>query len=319
MANHPLVSVVIPAFKARNFLKQALISVAQQDYPNLEVWVIDDKSPEPIDDIITDYRENSISPPLEVLRHQTNQGLGAARNTGIQVANGEFIALLDHDDVWAPCHVSDVINQILLNQADLGFCTALMFTDNPAEWHGTWGPSTSANTTHPGFDLLQSSYITPSSAIIRRSSLLEIGGFNTDPKAHMCEDHDLWLRLASHGARFIHSQKPTVYYRKHSEQATSKKGYMAFQSAYVRELHSKQVKAPWFKKRSLIANHWWAAWVTFLEVDGPRWGVFARAIWQGLPVPWEIARGLVHTARYLKRSKESSNNMLLQALKFIKK
>jgi glycosyltransferase involved in cell wall biosynthesis len=303
MISHPLVSVIIPAYKARNFLAQALQSVADQDYPNIEILVIDDASPEPIDDIISAYQNIPSNPILHLISHFQNQGLGAARNTGINNAKGEFVALLDHDDLWKKNHLTDLIPKMQGTNADIGFCKALLFTDNPNDHSGTWGPPNEAVETHPGYDLFKCSYITPSSAIIRTSAILKLNGFNTDPKVHMCEDHDLWLRAAIDGFQFYYSKETTIYYRKHSEQATSKKGYMAFQSAYVLHLHADKIKAPWFEKRAFVAHAWWSAFNTLATTDRIRPDVLIKAIRTSLPVPWEAARGLVHLARNYRQTR----------------
>lgn len=290
----PLVSVVIPAYKARNYLHDALETVRLQDYGNLEIIVIDDASPEPIEDIVASHRAATGTPPLSVLRHDANRGLGATRNTGITAAKGEYIALLDHDDLWTPEHVSDILDGILKTGSDIGFCSAMLFTGSPEQWSGLWGPPRNMMGDKPAFELFNKSYVTPSSAIIRKSLLIELNGFNTAPEVHMCEDLDLWLRMARHGARFYYSNIPSTYYRNHPNQATSKTGYMACQAAHVRQIHVKTVNGPWFKKRSLVAAGWWNAFIATRVPGEIRWDLLRQAIRASLPVPWEIGRGICH-------------------------
>lgn len=291
---HLLVSVVIPAYKARNFLRESLASVAAQDYPNLEVWVIDDKSPEPIEDIVSGYRQNPEAPLLEVIRHEENQGLGAARNTGIRAARGEFVAFLDHDDLWAPGHVSSVMAALQENQADLGLCTVMLFNEAPENPLGLWGPPGGSIAAQLPFRLFESNFITPSSVIASKGLLDRLGGFSTDPRVHMCEDLDLWLRALSAGARFAHAKNVTVHYRKHPSAATSRQGYMAYQAAYVRALHQRQIKGSWLRKRAIVAAGWWRALVALRNSGDFRWDVLRFAVIAGLPVPWETARGILH-------------------------
>jgi glycosyltransferase involved in cell wall biosynthesis len=294
IVTHPLVSVIIPAYKARNFLRESLASVAAQDYPNLEVWVIDDKSPEPIEDIVSGYRQNPEAPLLEVIRHEANQGLGGARNTGIKAARGEFVAFLDHDDLWCPGHVSELMAWMTAENADFGFCSVMQFRDDPADVLGVWGPNDQIMDETLPFRLFRSNFITPSAVIARRSTLLALGGFGTDPDLHMCEDLDLWLRALEAGARFAHSTLPTAYYRKHDSAATSRQGYMAYQSAHVRSIHQSRVKGPWFEKRSIVAALWWQALLSLKKAGTFRWDVLGRAVVSGIPVPWELAKGVLH-------------------------
>jgi GT2 family glycosyltransferase len=297
----PSVSVVIPAYKARNYLRESLASVAAQDYPVLEVLIIDDASPEPIDNILQEYSQNESAPRLRLIRHDRNQGLGGSRNTGIHAATGEYVAFLDHDDLWARNHLRNLMVISQSAAADLAYCSVIQFRDYPENNSGMWGPHPEDLTGNFHFALFARSFITPSSTLIRRRLLIELGGFNTSPNVHMCEDLDLWMRMMNRGCSFVCADEATCYYRKHADAATSRPGYMAFQSAYVRQLHANSVTAPWFAKRSLVAASWWAAWITFLKTDDLRWDVLARAMWQGLPVPWEIARGLVRTLRHLTR------------------
>ena len=293
----PLVSVVIPAYKARNYLQSSLASVTLQSYPNLEVLVIDDCSPEPIDDIIAEYAENPSAPTLRLLRHEKNQGLGASRNTGIKDAGGEYIAFLDHDDLWKPDHVSNLMRQLLKDEADLVFCSVIQFETDPETSLGLWGPPNNELEEDFVFSLFKFSFITPSATLVRRDRLHELNGFSTDPAVHMCEDLDLWLRLIHNGAKISFSSSPTAYYRKHAAAATSRPGYMAYQSAHVRQIHMRNIVAPWSQKRAIVARSWWAAFNTLVMTDRIRHDVLLKAIQTSIPVPWEALRGLVHLFR----------------------
>lgn len=289
------VSVVIPAYKARNYLADALASVAAQQHPALEIVVIDDASPEPIDDIIKAFQnELPSTTTLRVLRHEENQGLGAARNTGIHAARGEYVAFLDHDDLWDPSHLVDLVGLLRTTGAGLAYCTVREFSENPRESTSLWGPPDGTNEHNFDLRLYQNSFITPSSVVVRKSILVVMGGFSTDPKLHMCEDMDLWLRLRKAGIPMIHSSLQTVYYRKHAEAATSRPCYMAFQAAYVRELHFASSGGSWWRKRMILAKAWWYAHRVFLRIERiNRWDLLGKAFVASLPVPW-VLPGAAH-------------------------
>lgn len=295
--DEPSVSVVIPAYKARNYLKQSLASVALQDHLILEVLVIDDCSPEPIDDILSEYGENPSAPTLRLLRHEKNQGLGASRNTGIKNARGEYVAFLDHDDVWKPDHVGNLMRQLQKDEADLVFCSVIQFETDPKISLGLWGPPDNKLKENFAFSLFQMSFITPSATIVRRDRLQKVNGFSTDPAVHMCEDLDLWLRLLHKGAKISFSKSPTTYYRKHPAAATSRPGYMAYQSAHVRQIHLANIEAPWFEKHSIVAQKWWTAFNTLAMSDRLRLDVLGKAVVASVPVPWEIGRGVLRFLR----------------------
>jgi glycosyltransferase involved in cell wall biosynthesis len=88
-------TVVIPTYQRAELVRQAVQSVLAQTFQDYEIIVVDDGSPEPIRLDLPDER-------LRVLRHETNRGPAAARNTGIRAAGGELVAFLDSDDLWLP-------------------------------------------------------------------------------------------------------------------------------------------------------------------------------------------------------------------------
>jgi hypothetical protein len=92
----PLVSVIIPAFRQADFLGEAISSVLDQSYGNLEVIVVDDHSPDHTAAVVQQFTD----PRLRYIAHDCNRMLPAARNTGLRAARGEIIALLDADDYF---------------------------------------------------------------------------------------------------------------------------------------------------------------------------------------------------------------------------
>src|SRR6476619_4299573 len=112
-SENPLVSVIIPVYNGARYLRAALESVFAQSYCNFEVIVVDDGS---VDD------SGVIAQSFPEVRYinQTNQGVAAARNHGIEVARGEYFAFLDQDDLWTPEKLKLQI-EYLLNHQDLGY------------------------------------------------------------------------------------------------------------------------------------------------------------------------------------------------------
>jgi glycosyltransferase involved in cell wall biosynthesis len=102
----PLISVVVPVFNGTPYLREALESAVQQDYPTYELIVVDDGSTDGSTGIA-----DSFGPLLHCIR-QPNAGTAAARNRGIQAARGEFLAFLDQDDLWLPKKLSLQIEAI---------------------------------------------------------------------------------------------------------------------------------------------------------------------------------------------------------------
>jgi len=95
---NPRVSVVIPAYCGRPLLKDAVGSVLEQTFEDLEVIVVDDKSPDSTTDLVRSFQD----PRVRLIRHDVNQGAVAARRTGVAAAQGEIVAFLDQDDRFHP-------------------------------------------------------------------------------------------------------------------------------------------------------------------------------------------------------------------------
>ena len=114
-ATSPIVSVIIPADNGGRFLVEAVQSVLDQTYPNFELIVVDDQSPEKVTDLLKDFTD----PRLTCLVHETNQGAVAARHTGVRAASGDIIAFLDQDDLFHPEKLQAHV-QFLQQHPDIG-------------------------------------------------------------------------------------------------------------------------------------------------------------------------------------------------------
>lgn len=105
----PLVSIVVPAYKVEEYLKQCLQSIADQTYQNIEILVIDDGSPDRSGAIADEFAKNE--PRLRVI-HTENRGVSSARNTGIDESKGQYIAFVDSDDRLMPDFVEYMLGII---------------------------------------------------------------------------------------------------------------------------------------------------------------------------------------------------------------
>ncbi len=194
VAELPLVSVVVPAHNAETTIERALRSVRRQDYPNIEVIVVDDASVDR-----TAVKANSV-PGLAVRLERTPRQLGAsgARNLGIQSARGTYLAFLDADDEWLAGKLTRQLD--LLQRAP-----AMTFVTCEAALIGPGGRYISeVNPGRPravGADawktLLAYACVATPCVVARRDAVEAAGGFRQD--LPIAEDQDLWIRLALQG------------------------------------------------------------------------------------------------------------------------
>lgn len=95
--NTPAISIIVPVYDTSDYLKKCLDSIINQSLINIEIIIINDCSPDPLDhDICTDYEKKD--PRVIYIKHKTNRGLGGARNSGLNIAHGDYIWFIDSDD-----------------------------------------------------------------------------------------------------------------------------------------------------------------------------------------------------------------------------
>ena len=183
-----LISVVMPCFNAENFLRQAIDSALCQTYQNIELIVVDDGSTDTSRQILSSYGDR-----IRVI-DQANRGPYPARNRGVSISRGEYIAFLDADDYWSPDCLAELHGALTGSNAVLAYCG----------WQNV-GLAGGRGEPHvpPDYDaenklefFLRSAAPWPiHAALLRRSVWDEVGGF--DESLGTCMDYDLWLRTAA--------------------------------------------------------------------------------------------------------------------------
>lgn len=113
------VSIIIPTYNRPTRLKRALRSIASQQYPNIEIVVVDDASEDPVLPIVNEVRDEK-EMDIQVLRHSENKGASAARNTGIRNSKGDFLAFIDDDDIWYPDKITKQVESLTAASDDTG-------------------------------------------------------------------------------------------------------------------------------------------------------------------------------------------------------
>lgn len=205
LAAPPLVSVVIPCYNHAHFLSEAIESVLAQTHPSIEVIVIDDGSTDATAEVAARYPEMRY-------HYQKNQGLAAARNTGIRKSTGSFLVFLDADDRLLPMALEVGLHAIASDPE----CAFVYGTFRWMDEGGTIiGVPTAAQVGGDMYGaLLRRNCISMHATVMyRRAALETVGGFN--PALSACEDYDLYLRLARHYSVHHYAQS-VADYRMHS-------------------------------------------------------------------------------------------------------
>ncbi len=130
----PLVSAIITTHDRPTYLTQAAKSVADQTYDNLELIVVDDCSDEPAQETLSDVDLDGLV-DYRIVRHETNKGANAARNTGIDTASGEYLAFLDDDDRWLPEKTETQVAALEQSEAGVAYTGIRGIHDDGVEIH----------------------------------------------------------------------------------------------------------------------------------------------------------------------------------------
>jgi glycosyltransferase involved in cell wall biosynthesis len=202
-AGRPCVSVIIPAYNAAQFLREAVASVRAQGYSPIEIVIVDDGS--------TDNTAETIPSLGEGIRYvrQVNAGPAAARNHGLGEARGEWIAFLDADDLWPADKLTvqaarleaDLSLDVVLGRVQYLHDPGVEKTDIRYE-----GPDDTLVNVHLG------------SGLYRRTAFDRVGLFN--PALRFSEDHDWFLRARELGVRITILRQVTLLYRLHGKNMT---------------------------------------------------------------------------------------------------
>jgi glycosyltransferase involved in cell wall biosynthesis len=203
----PLITVISPARNAGEFYPVWLSSIEAQQYPNLEVLLIDDGSDEH-DSTPSLFQWSRSAPPfLHYLRQQA-QGPGVARNTALQQVRGEYIAFLDLDDRWANGHL-DRLSSVLQCDPDAGIAQ---------------GQIRKFVATENGKLLFCSKpyfFVNLGAALYRKTVFDEVGSF--DPQLHFGEDFDFIVRCWERGISKVEVSEVSLFYHRHDGNMTNGK------------------------------------------------------------------------------------------------
>ncbi|QIE58260.1 glycosyltransferase family 2 protein [Rasiella rasia] len=205
-----MISVIIPLYNKEDFVEKALASVLSQTYQDFELLVVNDGSTD-----TSLQRVKDVADPRIKVISTNNKGTASARNTGINAATNQYVALLDADDWWAPTFLKEVVVAINAFPQEKIFVTGRIhvFQSKEVAYTNKWLPKNGATGLVNHFKVLGTNLpvIHSSSVVAAKNHIEAIGGFKAGMQ-HF-EDHECWHRLAiDHAVVFIN--KPLSFYNK---------------------------------------------------------------------------------------------------------
>ena len=204
----PVVTILTPAFNSAAFIAETLESVVQQIWTDFELLIIDDGSSDATLEVVRakalgDARLRTFSSP--------HGGPAVARNVGLQHARGQFVALLDSDDVWDPRYLSSQLS-LLHQHPEISIVSAnVVSRGGPLDGTPFW-PITSGTHELETHEPLAQENAVSVFAVFRREVFEQIGGFDAAYNGN--EDYEFWLRAMNAGFRVMQNRAVLGRYRR---------------------------------------------------------------------------------------------------------
>ena len=217
--SQPLISIIIPVYNGERYIQSCIESLLAQRYSNKEIIVVDDGSTDNTAEVVKSI-EGNINYVL-----QDNAGSAVARNTGIDAAQGEFIAFNDGDDLWAPNRLHQQV-KFLQENPEYGVATGMFTHVNEKFQLSDTTPVDDAETVQVISErsgwvyhtLFETSWYHIIAALVRRDVIDKVR-FN--PSYRRGQDYDFWLQLAHH-SQIAQLSANYAYYRKNEESISHK-------------------------------------------------------------------------------------------------
>lgn len=300
----PIVSVIIPAYNAEAFIAETLASVVAQTLHDIEIIVVDDGSKDGTAAVVQRFAGVRYV-------HKANGGVSAARNHGAALAQGEFLAFLDSDDIWHPDKLRQQVQAMQAHpDSDL---SRTHFTMQPGDLDALRqgvarqdAPSRLERDFAPSFI---DPYFTTSTVMVRRTAFDRVGGFDT--RLRIAEDIDFYLRLLA-GAHQVVVLTETLVYKRPVEGSLgddSVAGYVQLLKVYDRFLEqhpqarqalgAAAISQAYYRLHvALTRSHLWvghnraARHAAFAALPfGPAWPVWLLVIKSWVPATWRQTLG----------------------------
>ena len=245
----PIVSVIIPTFNRANLLISAIESVLSQTIKDFELIVVDDAS--------TDDTQQKVAaiddPRIRYIVQEKNLGECGTRNTGLDAAQGQYIAFLDSDDEWLPNKLEKQLNVFKTAPDDLGVVYSwLQVINDQGKIIRMRKPDISGDV--KDYLIYKNLIGTPSTVMIKKECIEP--GLKFDTNLRCCGDWDMWLRISKQ-YRFEVIPEPLTLYRDHDEDARGSTNHAMVTEGYLvfLEKHHQGLKGFYRQPSTLDSQH----------------------------------------------------------------
>ena len=212
----PLVSVVLPAYNAELYIKEAVTSILHQTFTNIEIIIIEDKSSDKTLEIINTLSKSDVR--IKIIKNKVNEGIVCCLNKGINAAQANLIARMDADDIAKKDRLYKQVNFLENNPDTILIGSGIETIDSKGKHINFQNyPSNDNEITHM---LRHKSPFAHPTVIFNKECVIKVGGYRQ--KYRTGQDYDLWSRLQKEG-KFANINEPLLKYRIHDEQVTFKK------------------------------------------------------------------------------------------------
>lgn len=242
MKSTPKISVIMPAYNMERYIEEAIRSVMAQTVSDWELLVLDDCSEDATCSIVETLAAEDER--IRLIRMECNSGVAAVRNRGFELSRGDFVALLDSDDVWCPEKLEKQLQRLEHTGADIAYCSYGVID---ADSNQTRNDYTVPERTD--FEaMLRENEIGCSTVLLRRK-IVEKYRFDTD---FFHEDYLLWLRLLQDGYTAAGCSEVLVKWR----YIASSRSFNKLKSARNRwKIYRKYLKLPFWKSVKLLCAY----------------------------------------------------------------
>jgi len=224
----PVVSINLCCYNSERYLEETLQSIVSQTYKNWELVIVNDGSTDRTEAIIFEFRDRGH--PI-VYHYQENRGIAFSRNKAISLSQGEYIAFIDHDDIWLP----EMLERQLAafdDETILVYGNFLTRDMTSGKEYMSFDPDTEFFSGRVAAYIVKKNFILIETALVRAKSLRSLGEL-FDPHLRMADDIDFLFRLSLTG-NFKYTRDISMIYRMHPENVTmTKRHYYVHDLSYM--------------------------------------------------------------------------------------